>query len=214
MAILAYAKRKQEISEGKFVEPRFGSGPTLRELAGERMERMKKRLRPNSLRTDRQRLGQLLAAFGDLPYNKITADMIGKFMDAILDKGRSAATANRYLWLLRAIFSDAVRHDRIPSNPCAKVKNLKESTGRVRYLSDAEEDSLRTKIRELYPAHEPDFDLALHTGMRRGEQAGLKWTGVDMDRRIPDRDREDGPAVRRYQFDGVRGHREAPRSRR
>lgn len=32
----------------------------------------------------------------------------------------------------------------------------------------------------LYPQHEPEFDLALHTGMRRGEQYRLRWQNVDL----------------------------------
>lgn len=183
-AIEAYESRKQQIRDGKFFGIRGEQGPTFREIASERMERAKVRLRPDSMRTDRQRLRPLLAAFGDLPSAQISPRLIVPFMDAIVANGRSPATANRYLWLMRAIYSDAVRFERVAANPCSKVKNMKESAGRVRWLTLDEEAKLRAAISAVCPERIPEFELALHTGMRRGEQYGLKRAGVDLENRI------------------------------
>src|SRR5207237_5106659 len=45
------------------------------------------------------------------------------------------------------------------------------------------ETRLRAVIHADYPAELPAFDLALHTGMRCGEQYGLTWDCVDLERR-------------------------------
>jgi integrase len=51
-------------------------------------------------------------------------------------------------------------------------------------LEEKEENLLRQEILELYPDCEPEFDLAIHTGMRRGEQYRLRWQDVDLKREI------------------------------
>jgi len=65
-------------------------------------------------------------------------------------------------------------------NPARMVRQRKENNSRVRFLSPEEEVKLRAKIRELCPGREAEFDLALHTGMRQGEQYRLEWADVDL----------------------------------
>ncbi|MFY9583375.1 MAG: site-specific integrase, partial [Candidatus Acidiferrales bacterium] len=66
------------------------------------------------------------------------------------------------------------------TNPIRQVPRRKENNARVRFLDEAEEARLRAKIRESYAEREPEFDLALHTGMRRSEQYGLRWENVNL----------------------------------
>src|SRR5207253_891310 len=47
-----------------------------------------------------------------------------------------------------------------------------------------EEDQLRTTILQLFPERLPEFELALHTGLRRGEQYHARWQNVDFERRV------------------------------
>ena len=35
-----------------------------------------------------------------------------------------------------------------------------------------------------YPEHLPEFDIAVHTGMRRGEQFSCEWAWLNMDQRV------------------------------
>jgi integrase len=50
----------------------------------------------------------------------------------------------------------------------------------VRYLSDAEETSLRKIIAKSYSDHLAEFELALMTGMRQGEEFSLTWEDIDL----------------------------------
>jgi integrase len=43
---------------------------------------------------------------------------------------------------------------------------------------------LRTKIRELCPEREQELDLAVYTGIRRGEQYRLRWEDVNFEQRL------------------------------
>jgi hypothetical protein len=78
------------------------------------------------------------------------------------------------------------------------LKRKHEDNGRVRFLnqlapakseveylkSHADEESrLRAVILSDYPYHMPEFEIALHTGMRPSEQYGLIWSRVDLVRR-------------------------------
>jgi site-specific recombinase XerD len=158
---------------------------TVRELALERMAYKKLHLAAGSHKTDRIRLVPLLAAFGELPAIALTPEMVDKFLAGIVEsapghRGLTKSTANRYRSLLSSIYSLGVRNGRVPTNPCARVTRFKENPSRVRFLSEEEEAALRTTIRMECPEREPEFDLALHTGMRRGEQFGLKWENVDL----------------------------------
>ena len=47
-----------------------------------------------------------------------------------------------------------------------------------------EESRLRAVILADYPAHMPEFEIALHTGMRPSEQYGLIWSRVDLVRKL------------------------------
>jgi len=49
----------------------------------------------------------------------------------------------------------------------------------VRYLSPAEEQDLRAVLRADYTEHEPEFDFAVHTGLRRSEQyRRISWCDI------------------------------------
>lgn len=90
----------------------------------------------------------------------------------------AVATRNRCRALLKMIYRIGEQDGVIQTNPARKLRMAKEQ-GRVRWLLDAEEALLRQKIP---PAHLPEFDLALNTGMRRGEQYNLEWPNVDFER--------------------------------
>jgi len=90
--------------------------------------------------------------------------------------GRSPATLNRYRALLSLTYSLAIRNGKLHSeNPARLVLHRREDNARLRFLSNDEERILRTKIRELRPGPEPEFDLAPYTGMRLSEQYRLRW---------------------------------------
>lgn len=68
----------------------------------------------------------------------------------------------------------------IKINPTRGVKQSKEN-GRVRYLSDAEEERLRAVIQKSFPERLAEFEVGLMTGMRQGEQFTREWNDIDLD---------------------------------
>jgi integrase len=88
----------------------------------------------------------------------------------------SASTFNKELWTLKNICKSAIAWGYMKNNPADGVKRVKESKGRVRYLTPAERAA-------LLGGANPDLRLyivsALHTGARRGELLRLRWKDVD-----------------------------------
>jgi integrase len=80
--------------------------------------------------------------------------------------------------------SFGVRTGKLSANPVRNVRAFRESDYRIRFLDAEEEKALRTAIRSESAEYEPELDLALHTGIRRGEQFGLKWEDVDLEREL------------------------------
>jgi integrase len=88
---------------------------------------------------------------------------------------------------LSLIYRLGIEHEKVTSNPAKLLKRKQEDNGRVRFLNqDApdEESRLRRTIQADAANHMPEFDIALHTGMRPSEQYGLTWDRVDLIRRF------------------------------
>ena len=86
------------------------------------------------------------------------------------------ASINRELAFLRRVFNVAIADEKIESNPVKPHFFTRENNQRVRYLTDDEEQRLRMAIGE---ENWPVVVIALHTGLRRAEQFGLRWEYVD-----------------------------------
>lgn len=144
--------------------------------------------KPSNHQSDRWRSDVLIAAFGKLRLDEITAFAIEKFKRERMtaktkhDKVRAPASVNHELTLLSAILSLAIEQGHLETNPCRKVKKLRLNNRRHRYLTDDEETRL---LRACFGRRQhlaPLIRLALHTGMRRGELLKLTWRDVDLSR--------------------------------
>lgn len=175
--------RKHQVQMGEDIAPRNKRVWTFERLAREAIKSKALRLAPLTIATDEVRLGQLLRIIGRMRYDHLSPERIDEVLATLRRAGLSSSTCNRYRSFLSSVFTFAVNTNRIAANPVAKVKRFKENEPRVRWLTDDEEKQLRAALMDE-PEHELELDLALHTGMRRGEQWGLRWQDVDMERGI------------------------------
>lgn len=92
-------------------------------------------------------------------------------------KARTDATVNRELSTLRHMLNKAVEWGMLEVNPFSKGSKLmlKENNHRLRFLTDTEIEAL---LKACSPHLRPVVEVALLTGMRRGELLGLKWEQV------------------------------------
>jgi integrase len=144
-----------------------------------------KKLRGNeesSIHTDRVRLRRILPAIGHLKIHQLTPGRIERFLQDLArgDESHSqvkGATINRFHSLLSSIFRYAVRQGCAEVNPLAggSIPRSKESPIHVRYLGRDEQRRLIAVIRQDCPKKVFEVELAILTGMRRGEQFNAKW---------------------------------------
>lgn len=132
-----------------------------------------------SYRHDKLRMKLLTDDFGNRMAEDITRADIRLWLDSKSQEW-TPATRNRYLALLKLTYRLAEEDGLIETNPTRVVKQSREN-GRVRYLSDAEEERLRTAIQKSFPERLPEFEIALMTGLRQGEQFTREWGDIDLD---------------------------------
>ncbi len=124
----------------------------------------------------------LSPVFGkDFLFN-ISPHKVFSYQSKRLAAGVGNATVNREVTCLNNLLNTAVLWKRIKSNPIREVPRLKESPGRLRYLTIEEINRL---LENCPPPPHPLRTLiivALTTGMRKSEIFKLKWEYIRDDR--------------------------------
>jgi integrase len=88
----------------------------------------------------------------------------------------------RYRSTMSMIFAEGIRNGRVTANPARLVRLRKENNARLRFITFEEEAQIRSIIQRRCPVHEPDFTVAVETGMRLSEQHSLEWPDVHLSR--------------------------------
>jgi integrase len=104
---------------------------------------------------------------------------IEEVRQCLLQKGLAPSSTNRALAFLRHVLNRAVRDGVLNASPMVQVKFLKESPGRLRFLSLEEESRLSEEIGPPYGAW---IRFAILTGLRQMEQFSLRWECVELER--------------------------------
>ena len=148
------------------------------------------RANKRSHREDAQRSVTLKAFFGEKHLRDIKPMMIEKFKWERLatptkhdkedrPRPRTPASVNRDLACLSKILSMAFDNELIDSNPMRRVRLLKESPSRERFITAGEEKRLFAHLKGRRDHIRSVVTIALNTGMRRGEILGLQWEHVN-----------------------------------
>jgi integrase len=169
--------RTGRVSRGAKSEIRF------RDLVEDAIEAKKSRgNEASSLHTDNVRMRRILPAIGHLKIRELTPGRLERLLQGLArgdetHRGVKGATINRFHSLLSTIFRYAVRQGFLEVNPMAGggVPRSKEPKIHVRYLLSEEQRRLVRVLRQDCPKKILELELAIRTGMRRGEQFGAKW---------------------------------------
>jgi site-specific recombinase XerD len=175
-----YSKRKNDARMGvKLPDSLKAKRPVLfEELAKDAMEYSK--AHKKSHRGDVSNLSSLLPVFGKIKAEEITPQIISAYFSTRTDL--KPASINRYRSTLSMIFAEGIRNGKVTANPARLVRLRKENNARLRFITFEEESQIRSIIRRRCPLHEPDFIVAVETGMRLSEQHSLEWPDVHLNR--------------------------------
>ncbi len=184
-ALELYHRKKKEAHDGKKLPaPERGlRRAKFCQLADSALAHSENRKR--SYRTDIPRIVKLKELFGDCIAEALTPREIEEKLNRVAEQeGWAPSTFNHYRSLISLAYRLAIRNGAVGVNPASSVPHRREDNSRVRYLTQDEEQRLRKVVIEKWPQHVPELDLALHTGLRQGNQYGLTWDMVDWSARM------------------------------
>ncbi|HDZ25238.1 hypothetical protein LCGC14_1660050 [marine sediment metagenome] len=131
-----------------------------------------------NFRPDVYRLNHLCSYFKETDLRSITPLTVERFRKERLKTGNSKSTCNRYMALMKRLFSVAIEEGYTEENPVQKVKLYSEKdTLKERILTEQEERKLTETCSD---ALRPIIAVALNTGMRKTEILNLQWNQVDL----------------------------------
>ncbi len=139
----------------------------------------------------------VLPSLGNIPLPRLAPEDLDGLYARLLESGRRNRSGDgsglspssvRYVHrILRKALNDAVRKGTLIRNPAALADPPKRSarTNRGREMKVWSQAQLQTFLGSLDGQRlAPAFVLAAHTGMRRGEITGLRWSDVDLDAKL------------------------------
>ena len=180
MAELALNETELKIVKKKFLGINEPKRMIFDKLCEEYLQFSKANKRPLSHLRDITSIKSLNQSFGNMLITDITAQGLELHKNRRHDEVKPATT-NREISCIKHMFTKAIHWDYLRKNPLRSVKKFREPPGRVRYLKENEIAKL------LYCCAEhikPVVITALNTGMRKGEILNLKWSDVDIVKRI------------------------------
>jgi len=137
--------------------------------------------RPKTVQLYRQSLNNFLRITGDRSLSRVTPLAIEKFKSGrVLEV--SPVTVNIELKTLRAAFAEAVRLKLISENPFEGTKRVLVPEKEAAFLTKPELLRLVARIDDIGIRNIVLF--AFFTMMRRGELTHLRWSQVDLERKI------------------------------
>ena len=185
LALKVYQKRKNEVQERRFFPERIRRREVLlSKHIDDYLKRNEDRLRWFD---HYERYGKL---FTEAFKGKTLREILPGDVDRYVAKRRQDKTAkhekrkkplapasiNRELAFLRRVFNVAIEDGLLEANPVRPKMFAKENNARTRFLSLEEEAQLRKAVAaDKWPV----IAVAIHTGLRRGEQFGLEWENVN-----------------------------------
>lgn len=178
---------------------RIGSEVTVGELGDDLLRHLRGRPEEYKDQINPPRyVADIKAAFGELPAASLRPRQIVEWLDSVkAERNLAPATLNKLKATLSAMYREGILNDKVTTNPARSVKQRKPPAELPRFLTAEEERRLRAVLqtdieaaadRPQYQKHMVhrvcELDVALGTGMRKGEQYGLRWPDVDFGRRV------------------------------
>ncbi|MGG5329891.1 tyrosine-type recombinase/integrase [Enterococcus sp. AZ163] len=123
----------------------------------------------------------LLPNFSSTFLEHITAKDIQESLERWKDYGLSTSSIKVVMRLLSSMLNQAFKQGLITKNPCLTIQLPKEGRNKVGALSQKQQALLEKNVELDSNNNSRAVILALHTGLRIGEIAALKWADIDFE---------------------------------
>jgi len=135
------------------------------------------KIRANTAVGYRSALRRANAVFGAKPVAEVSESDVEAMARAITDAGRTQRTAAFTLFVVRAVFKEAMRRSLIGRNPAEFIEASGRESKAREALTAAQVKTLREFLQDkpLFPC----WLLTLY-GLRRSEVMGLRWSDINL----------------------------------
>jgi integrase len=156
--------------------------PTFGELFAWYIEAHAK-ARKGTWKQDQGQFDRYLTQLAKVKASRVTKDDLRSLHNRLKEKG--IYTANRALWLVRAVYNQAIRHDIVKAfNPAVGIQPFKEQS-RDRRLTSSEVPAFFQAVADEPNAAIRDYVLlSLYTGARKANVLAMRWDQIDFDAAI------------------------------
>ena len=124
----------------------------------------------------------IIPALGDIKLSALKVIHIEKLIRHFRKEGLNPTSTQNYYGIIRAALNKAVKLQLLNDNPCKFIDTPKRGKFKANTLTVQEFYLIYDKLNaELYEDYifKLALDIALETGLRRGEMCGLTWDDID-----------------------------------
>jgi integrase len=184
------AKAEGELSKNGTLAAKSNAGPTVAEAAdafligarsGAIRDRKGHAYKDSTVRGYERGLRRVKQGLGDRRLSELTHREVQAFVDQLVSEGHASSTIRNTLDPLRAICRHAAKRGAIAVNPTADLDVPHDRGAEQRVVSRREASELLDALPE---SERPFWATALYTGLRSGELRALRWSDIDLDKRL------------------------------
>lgn len=125
---------------------------------------------------------RIIPTLGHIPLQKLTIDHLQSFYSSLINEGVKPKSVKDIHMIVNAALGQAVEWGKLGRNPASKAKLPRESKKEMQVFNKEQIQALLTFVE----GHKLEciVTLALATGMRQGELLALRWSDIDLERKM------------------------------
>jgi len=126
----------------------------------------------------------LLPFFGQYPLDKISGELIQKFISKLTEEGKACGSIKTYVTILKICLHAAIREDIMRMKSLRSTFRIPERKRSLNVLTLEEQKKLLQSVKANLTARSLGIAICLLTGIRIGELCALQYKDLDFSERL------------------------------